>query len=535
MDRFNLGTLFSVGILVATVGFALSAGSSGTSSGAELQIDCRQEISELVPAIGAADQIQLITFADVVQALEPNQQMEFPGVSLPLEVADAQQRDGGSFPIFERMGNGLQPIRVTLANRMIQSGHVVGNPESSRFTLYRSGSVVSGFVITDVNDHGAPWYFIEPVLPLLRLQAEFDLSADSDLESCVAGFAESDTHVVYNARNTDFSIVLEHAQADLPSPLPNEVTSLLQPRSSVVDIVGVGDTAFYGLFDGASGKTWWQAQEEVLTVVVDFYKSIGIEFNLLALEAWTSDGPGAAILGGADLDHDGDLDPGDGLVDVNAFNLLCDFAEGIVLDMNLDSGFSNAEVTEDSAARHPPINHKSPRDRNDAFVVHLFSGYDLGPVPFAKATKISDSGCCLCEGGPECGTQESAIVGLAQKAGGIWGNISNLCTLGSNSSAEIVREKTHHSLSQYVPESTSKVETPNQNNQGLLFQRALLLAHEVGHSLGARHSDDQTTIMSPQLENIPKVNLLQLELGSFGVVDNARLVTRCVTEKRCTP
>lgn len=95
-------------------------------------------------------------------------------------------------------------------------------------------------------------------------------------------------------------------------------------------------------------------------------------------------------------------------------------------------------------------------------------------------------------------------MGLTEGIGGVFNDRSNGCE------SQKLTPAGHHSLSQQLPDALSLDCQPdcldtNKNYQAILLQRFLLVAHELGHNLGALHTDsnDDTTVMSSPLQNIP--------------------------------
>lgn len=244
-------------------------------------------------------------------------------------------------------------------------------------------------------------------------------------------------------------------------------------HSKTIPLVATGDSSFYDLYtDVIEEKAWWEGQEEVLNLADAFYRAEvpGLEFRVRGLEAWSPPlGPGSTI--------EVDVNPEDGNPDINVYTLLCHFAQ--------DFPPPAVEHIEGSA----PV------------VVHLFSGHDLGNLPSHEA--VADVATHYCE--DNCGGFGSATVGMAEGRGGFNQGFDEPAPTGCASSFEDspytpdgfaveVEPPGHHSLSQQAPkpneDDPDAPVPPNENFQATLYQRFLLVAHEIGHSLGASHVDD---------------------------------------------
>jgi len=133
----------------------------------------------------------------------------------------------------------------------------------------------------------------------------------------------------------------------------------------------------------------------------------------------------------------------------------------------------------------------------DPMIVHLFTGHQLGPLLRIRLGKeqpvdISDSGCCFCRN-ESCDINRSSVVGMAEGIGQLWTNESDFC-LTQNAKDD---HNNHHSISQHAPEPLDDEDETNENYQNLLIQRFLLVAHEIGHNLGAEHSTDPSLMFTP--------------------------------------
>lgn len=237
-------------------------------------------------------------------------------------------------------------------------------------------------------------------------------------------------------------------------------------------IVAVADAAFYEFYTtDIEEKAWWEGQEEVLNLVDAFYQEQfpGLAFKTRALEAWTPASSVPAVV------------PASG---INAYTLLCLFAQG-----NLPSASASTVVPP------PAIPHTGEDDV--PMITHLFSGYDLGHIPPPMA--IADSGCCWCEA--NCSGIGTNIVGLAEGTGGFRNHPSRSCITSSLDKPVDLIPAANHGLSRHYPIlETPESNDPNANFQVTLYQRFLLVAHEIGHNLGANHKEDETGIMHPSLQ-----------------------------------
>lgn len=265
---------------------------------------------------------------------------------------------------------------------------------------------------------------------------------------------------------------------DALDPPPAEFTS--------IPFVGVADAEFYDFHQAMTQKTWWEGQVEVINLADAFFNSQvnGFRLRIRGLEAWregASNGPGEAVIGAFETSDA-----------INAYTLLCNFAQdvpGAVPNMHPDS---------------PPG------------LTHLFTGHDLGPIPEPMA--VSDAGGGFCEN--TCTQVGGNVVGLAEGVGGYKraSSIPPSCERAPLTHPQDLEPKAYHGLSQHMPHDPNSTQfqrmtfdkirkNANVGYQATLYQRFLLLAHEIGHNLGANHSEDPTSIMYTPLQRTIRFKL----------------------------
>lgn len=374
---------------------------------------------------------------------------------------------------------------------------------------------ISGFLQTD-----GEWIFVEPLQFLLReqLQSEamlrsFDPNGECSLREYLALLDDMtlfpfglQTHIVYNTKDTDFVIQLE--QSSTPSmasdhdhhpstelqfeheatsePAPHAIRSQQGPTLSRVSVLPFGDSAFRLRYLNTK-ESWLDAQLEVLNLVRTFYIKANVLLDIAEPRVFddSSPVPVEQLLGQENPIFNALPDQnGDGINDLNAFTLLCHFAQGIP-----------------NAPEVPPVTD----DISSPFISHLFTGHDLGPVFAAvDSPQLSDSGCCLCEA--NCGMEGPNIIGLAEGIGGIWRTSSSSCRspLGN------LDPSANHSLSQQSPKPNSN--GTNENYQATLYQRFLIVTHEIGHTLSLAHSDNEQSVMHASLINEPQGNTIEFKV-----------------------
>lgn len=252
-----------------------------------------------------------------------------------------------------------------------------------------------------------------------------------------------------------------------------------------IPFVAIADAEFYDFHQQMAQKTWWEGQAEVINLADAFFNSQIDDFRLLirGLEAWregASNGPGQAVIGALGTSEA-----------INAYTLLCSFAQ---------------DVPEAVPNMHP---NRPPG------LTHLFTGRDLGPIPEPMA--VSDAGGGFCES--SCSQVGGNVVGLAEGVGGYKRASSTppSCANAPLTHPQDLDPEAYHGLSQHMPHDTNSTEcdefglcgrkNANSGYQASLYQRFILLAHELGHNLGANHSEDPTSIMYTPLQNTIRFKL----------------------------
>lgn len=259
----------------------------------------------------------------------------------------------------------------------------------------------------------------------------------------------------------------------------NEV--MAQPIAfETLTVNAVGDAAFYTLYsDVIEEKAWWEGQEELLNLVSAFYGAelSSLDVRLGTLEAWTEGGPGTGI---PDLNADGEPD-------INAYTVLCQFAQGVPTS--------------------------TIHSHSDSLIIgHLFSGQDFAPFKVGKA--VADTGDSFCEN--TCSEAGTEILGLAEGRGGLREPGSTSCADQPLDEPRVLNPGGHHSVSQQAPEvliQSDKI--TNVNYQATLHQRFLLVAHELGHTLGAQHSTDASSIMHSPMQHTIRFALDDVSRGEI--------------------
>jgi len=379
---------------------------------------------------------------------------------------------------------------------------------------------LAGFIVIDRSDeetieNNPPqpnWYIYEPIRPLLKsivatrpsncseedIDIVFPATIARKLEepnSFLVGDEFGHT-IVYEARNTEFTIDMDPFELKAPEAIatsPNTTANpyLVTPDSinflsnffqnpcadpCEVDLVFVADHKYATL----KGSTVFHDMRAIINMLNfkggNFYSSFkaNIVFKKLENFVFTDQVKDFTVLGEPITGI-----PSPGLTfdsTPNAYQLLCDF---------IDSEFG---------------------DQNPAnpTVFHLMTGFDLADIPFEEADKstIDDSGDPFCDMG--CGMNDASIIGLAQGIGG-FDNLSinkKPCSIRPFNKIVSFENPGPFSLSQHSPKVN--VEGKTSNYDATLFQRFVLVAHEIGHNLGAFHLDEGQgvkSVMSKEIDN----------------------------------
>ncbi|MBI1741910.1 hypothetical protein HYR54_02460 [Candidatus Acetothermia bacterium] len=218
----------------------------------------------------------------------------------------------------------------------------------------------------------------------------------------------------------------------------------------------VGDQPFNQIQDE---KEWWQRQEEVANLVDSLFAFGGNDFprmnlRLQALETWQDGGPGSTI-------------PTSGEQNATAVALLCDL---------VDPG------------KFP---HTDQQSGSVTGIVHLMSGRNFAPMEKTDFGGNATDFAAMVD-------RKKGIIGLAENIGGVGVRTDNrhiTCLNPQNPGVGIIfNPPAHHSISQHVPWRRPGETTANtaggdtRNYNALLYQRFLLMAHELGHNLNAPHT-----------------------------------------------
>ena len=400
---------------------------------------------------------------------------------------------------------------------------------------------ISGVIVRNIgNVDTERWLFFEPIRPLLRPIAQpvrfnsifgnphFPITREN-IDRCFNNF----THVRYNPKRVPgpFSFRLTNDSQISPSASDRNKMTAENLKGKNISLVAVADRAFASLYKNViREKFWWEGQEEVLLLVHAFYeKTIDINLQLRSMELWEADpinpgasGPGATPVDSGSIHGDLSAEVGglindsimngsstltkDGDMDINALQLLCDFAQGVMIE---NTSLQAASVIPLDGATNHLVSSSGIN-----MIAHLFSGYDF-------ASSLSgDGGGILCEGGGCGGTEDSSpmevgdVLGMAEGLGGFDSNSASPCTNLANESmmnnGSIFLSPGHHSVSQHAPErifcaaSSPCPSILNNQYQATLFQRFLIVSHEIGHNLGFEHAgiDSNSVMQSPLNKDI---------------------------------
>ena len=121
--------------------------------------------------------------------------------------------------------------------------------------------VVSGYIVSDVEDPSQPWYFVEPLRPLLgkvlASRPETGSMSVSELHQCLP--ASDNAHIVYDvaaASDGDFSMQLEPARwaklAVTRLEAPFQVDANVENRASVTITTTIADLTRADVVDASS-------------------------------------------------------------------------------------------------------------------------------------------------------------------------------------------------------------------------------------------------------------------------------------------
>ena len=385
----------------------------------------------------------------------------------------------------------------------------------SKVALYATNNQVSGFLALD-DASISEWIFIEPLKPLLlgMLHSEELLRSYDPNNTCSRDdyvrlinnpriFPSGNrTHIAYNTKDTDFAMRL--TQASSATHIDDHVgtdkrfqqnahrsLSAQTDTQNHLAVVPFGDAAFRLQYLNGE-ETWLDGQLKVLNLVRSFYQEVNLTLDIhqprefddsspVPVEALPfTENPLLALMPDQN---------GDGIPDLNAFTYLCHFAQGFPNEPTVPPTVSN--IT-------------SP------YIVHLFTGQDLGPVYLDEGSPLlNDSGCCLCE--VNCGMKGPDVIGLAEGVGGVW----QLSSTGCRSSDGVLSPAANHALSQHTPKFRLGSEA-NDQYQATLYQRFLIVAHEIGHNASLPHSGASDSVMSAMLVNEPDGDNIEFKLAQTG-------------------
>lgn len=433
----------------------------------------------------------------------------------------------------------------------IQSGADQGEPFISGFFVQDVKAQQIGLTTFRQSRSALNWFFIEPLRPLLLpLVSPNNVFAPKVQDGSSRTLAtttmignrfppDCHTHIIYpiitnpsldhDSKNINFRMSLN--PAGKAAVEKRKAVDPTQPQTgnhnlatATIPLAGLADPAFYDLYNRViKDKTWYEGEEELINLVDAFWHketegpnqvkimsgNAPIKLDLKSLQVWTSSLYSA--------------------VPTDAYSQLCQFAEDLP-----------PTDTNDSPPRKTGLaGHKDPVDAGGPMIVHLMTGADLGNPPDGRAVEDTGDGFCP---GSGCDSNAQDIVGMAEGIGGF--NNPEPSSLACNIAfADLTNPLTptpfgpasHHSVSQQRPDlaadsnplGTSKnpKKSLNASYNGLLYQRFLLMAHEIGHNLGATHVSS-TSIMRSEIDGsiffrLDGCNLIQIqqEFGSTVSID----------------
>jgi hypothetical protein len=195
--------------------------------------------------------------------------------------------------------------------------------------------------------------------------------------------------------------------------------------------------------------------------------------------------------------------PGSGLNDINAYNLLCDFAQ--------------------DDWQHP--------EPSGPKIVFLLSGKDLDSVQKTLGFGIRDIGDTICSA--DCASNGKDIIGLAEGRGGFRKSEPNDPSSRSCSKKDPHDQfpipPDHHALGQMVgKKSPPPSPTSTTNYQALLPQEEKLMEHEFGHLVGAQHDTKLLCTQDNQLTGCIMWPVLTQTTSSKFSETSAKEIAKCV-------
>jgi len=417
---------------------------------------------------------------------------------------------------------------------------------------------MKGFFVVDLTQELAVslpsdnWFFVEPLKPLLRNVYNRSSSPCSGLdgasfEAILDGLPRS-VHVLYEFRRLDFDLVMgiQPPVSQLATPQSEENGSRVAPSQTVsravapatcrgnscldVALRAVVDRDFMntaGVHDLRRPAINRVARRDVLTL-----------FNMVVSREDTSVGRLPTFFSREGVEVDLDIVRGSiRNLEIAEFNAISDpYHDETSNAYEVMCGFITAE---------PGHSHSAA---NSYEIVHLLSGTEFGTFPKRELELISDSGDDFC---PMAGCGTGKLVGLAQGVGDVSddGRVpvpggfttdglplkDGQCSQSpdTNPSDELAAsfyqafEPGHHSLSQQRPNSDQDDEGGTRQYDALLAQRWVIVAHEIGHNLCAKHSrsmsEDSRSIMNSVIDQETSYSLPQ---------ENVDQINACIEYKR---